>query len=219
MPNSNNEPQATPGSLNSVSPTNTQEPAILSTAEQKEESIKTLERINFWIANCDTKISFGLAFAGILIGGFFSSSIITGSLEELVKKLKGLKDVKSGWEALYIETTTLVLIVFILLIITSVSYLFLGIKGSVDTTAYEQDKLTTDSYQFYGTIQSKAFAAFKDGFEAQTQNKLQNDYLSQIYINSKICQRKFDLYNEGVTYLIYSTVTFIILNTLFLFIR
>lgn len=219
MSNINNEPQATPGSPSSESQANTQESATLSTAEQREEAFKTIERINFWIANCDTKISFALAFAGILIGGFFSSSIITGSLEELVNKLKGLKDVTSGWEALYIETTTLILVVFILLIITSVSYLFQGIRGSIDSTVYKQDKLTTDSYQFFGTIQSKAFTSFKNGFEAQTQNELQNDYLSQIFINSKICQRKFDLYNEGVTYLIYSTVTFIILNTLFLFIN
>lgn len=217
MPNSNNDSQSTPGSPSPESPESIQD-SLLSTAEKKEESIKTMERINFWISNCDTKISFALAFAGILIGGFFSSSIITGSLEELVNKLKVIKDMKNLGEALYIGATTLVLIAFILLIITSVTYLFRGIKGSIDPTVYTQDKLTTDSYQFFGTIQNKAFTSFKDGFEAQTQNKLQNDYLSQIYVNSKICKRKFDLYNKGLTCLIYSTVTFIILNTLFLFI-
>jgi hypothetical protein len=218
MPKSNKNSELTPDAPNPETPESIQD-SLLSTEKKKEEAVKTMERINFWIANCDTKISFALAFAGILIGGFFSSSIITSSLDNLIKKIRVLKDVKSKWEVLYIETTTLVLIVFILLIITSVCCLVKGLKGSINPTAYKQDKLTTDSYQFFGTIQSKVFTSFKDGFETQTQNKLQNDYLSQIYINSKICQRKFDFYHEGVTYLIYSTVTFILLNILFLFIR
>ncbi|MED2984849.1 hypothetical protein P4311_26100 [Bacillus thuringiensis] len=33
-------------------------------------------------------------------------------------------------------------------------------------------------------------------------DELVNDYLSQIYINSKICNRKFTLYNKGVNWLI-----------------
>lgn len=218
MPDStnNSQPQPAPGAEDSQ---NAQPTPVLSHAEQNEESLKTLERINFWISNCDTKISFLLAFAGILLGGFFSSSIITGSLTKLIDKLIKINDIENHWEIKHIEFTTLVLFIFVILMIVSITYLFRGIKGSIDPTGSQQSQLTTNSNLFFGSIQSKSFGDFKDGIEAQTLVEIQNDYLSQIYINSKICQQKFNLYNQGVTYLIFSTFTFIILNILFLFIR
>lgn len=217
MSDHSNTPEPPPGEEGAQNNQNT--PSTLSHAERKEESIKTLERINFWIANCDTKISFSLAFAGILLGGFFSSSIITGSLTKLIEKLIKINDIENHWEMRHIEFTTIVLIIFVILMVVSVTYLFRGIKGSIDPSVYQQAQLTTNSNLFFGSIQSKSFGDFKDAIDAQTQEQLQNDYLSQTYINSKICQQKFNLYNKGVTYLIFSTVTFIILNTLFLFIR
>ena len=194
------------------------QPTLLTNEEIKEKSSKTLERINFWIGNCDTKISFSLAFAGILLGGFFSSSIITGSLSNLIEKMIAIDDFTNHWEARFIEITALILTVFVILMIISLSYLFRGIKGSIGTSIYQQSQLTTDSKLFFGTIQNQAYANFKDNMTTLTEDELQNDYLSQIYINSKICQKKFYLYNKGVTYLILSTVMFIILNILFLFI-
>jgi len=189
----------------------------LSESEIKEEAIQTLERINFWISNCDTKISFSLAFAGILLGGFFSSGIITGSLNKLMKGLKEFDKDTSYLKIQYFEITTVVLVVFIILMIVSLTYLFRGKKGSVDTGVYKEADLSKDSTLFFGTIQNKSFIAYKNSMIGIKKDELVNDYLSQVYINSKICNRKFTLYNKGVNWLIASTVTFIILNGMFLF--
>ncbi|GIX59968.1 MULTISPECIES: Pycsar system effector family protein [Bacillus cereus group] len=189
----------------------------LSESEIKEEAVQTLERINFWISNCDTKISFSLAFAGILLGGFFSSGIITGSLNKLMKGLKEIDKDTPYLRIQYLEITTVVLVVFIILMIVSLTYFFRGKKGSIDTGVYNEADLSKDSTLFFGTIQNKSFIAFKNSMIGIKKDELVNDYLSQIYINSKICNRKFTLYNKGVNWLIASTITFIILNGMFLF--
>ncbi len=189
----------------------------LSESEIKEEAVQTLERINFWISNCDTKISFSLAFAGILLGGFFSSGIITGSLNKLMKGLKEIDKDTPYLRVQYLEITTVVLVVFIILMIVSLTYFFRGKKGSIDTGVYNEADLSKDSTLFFGTIQNKSFIAFKNSMIGIKKGELVNDYLSQIYINSKICNRKFTLYNKGVNWLIASTITFIILNGMFLF--
>ncbi|PEY19888.1 hypothetical protein CN331_11245 [Bacillus cereus] len=189
----------------------------LSESEIKEEAVQTLERINFWISNCDTKISFSLAFAGILLGGFFSSGIITGSLNKLMKGLKEIDKDTPYLRIQYLEITTVVLVVFIILMIVSLTYFFRGKKGSIDTGVYNEADLSKDSTLFFGTIQNKSFIAFKNSMIGIKKDELVNDYLSQIYINSKICNRKFTLYNKGVNWLIASTIIFIILNGMFLF--
>ncbi|MEE6146358.1 Pycsar system effector family protein [Bacillus cereus] len=189
----------------------------LSENEIKEEAVQTLERINFWISNCDTKISFSLAFAGILLGGFFSSGIITGSLNKLMKGLKEIDKDTPYLKIQYLEITTVVLVVFIILMIVSLTYFFRGKKGSIDTGVYNEADLSKDSTLFFGTIQNKSFIAFKNSMIGIKKDELVNDYLSQIYINSKICNRKFTLYNKGVNWLIASTITFIILNGMLLF--
>ncbi|KAA6451361.1 Pycsar system effector family protein [Bacillus swezeyi] len=189
----------------------------LSESEIKEEAVQTLERINFWISNCDTKISFSLAFAGILLGGFFSSGIITGSLNKLMKGLKEIDKDTPYLKIQYLEITTIVLVVFIILMIVSLTYLFRGKKGSIDTGVFNEADLSKDSILFFGTIQNKSFIAFKNSVIEIKKDDLVNDYLSQVYINSKICNRKFTLYNKGVNWLIASTIVFIILNGMFLF--
>lgn len=189
----------------------------LSESEIKEEAVQTLERINFWVSNCDTKISFSLAFAGILLGGFFSSGIITGSLNKLMKGLKEIDKDTPYLKIQYLEITAVVLVVFIILMIVSLTYFFRGKKGSIDTGVYNEAELSKDSTLFFGTIQNKSFIAYKNSMIGIKKDELLNDSLSQVYINSKICNRKFTLYNKGVNWLIASTIAFIILNGMFLF--
>jgi len=188
-----------------------------SDGQNREELGKILERINFWISNCDTKISFALAFAGVLLAGFFSSSIITGSLNTLIEKTAKI-NIASFWEVVVLIVCTLVLIVFIICTVVAVTYLFKALKGAIDTSVYKESGLTSDSLIFFGTIANQTFQAFKDKTNTSDDNKMKNDLLSQIYINSKNCDNKFKLYNIGVNLLIISVILFVLLNILFLFI-
>ncbi|WP_175987084.1 hypothetical protein [Bacillus sp. Marseille-Q1617] len=185
----------------------------------KEEVIETLDRINFWIGNCDTKVSFSLAFAGILLGGFFSSSIITGSLNLLIKKLIRMYSINNYGEVGMVLLTSFVLAMFFFFMALTITYLFKALKGSIDSSVYKQPGLTTDSISFFGTIAGQSFDSYKQKVMTATLLEKQNDLLSQVYINSKICQNKFKLYNNGLRYLVISTLLFAILNLFFLFIK
>lgn len=190
-----------------------------SNGQSKEELGKILERINFWISNCDTKISFALAFAGVLLAGFLSSSIITGSINKLIEKTTKVYTTATFWEVRILDVCILVLIAFIICVVIAVTYLFRALKGSIDTSVYQESGLTTNSLIFFGTIANQSFQSFKDNVSTSNENQIENDLLSQIYINSKICQRKFELYNKGVNYLIASIILFVLLNILFVIIK
>ena len=41
----------------------------------KDDAYQTLEIINSWIGNMDTKVSFALAFVGVLIGSIFKEGL------------------------------------------------------------------------------------------------------------------------------------------------
>ncbi|MEX3625353.1 Pycsar system effector family protein [Viridibacillus arvi] len=187
--------------------------------QSKEELAKILERINFWISNCDTKISFALAFAGVLLAGFFSSSIITGSLIKLLEKTTEIYTTATYWEVRIMDICIFVLILFIAFIIISVTYLFRALKGSINTSLYKEQGITTDSLIFFGTIANQTYQSFKENVNNSNESQLKNDLLSQIYINSKICDKKLKSYNIGVNFLFASIVLFILLNILFLFIK
>lgn len=189
--------------------------------KKKEEALKTLERINTWIGNCDTKVSFALAFAGILIGGFFASSIITDSLKKFIDNLFDIGSFIQRGDPQFpiIVLAFIILVAFVIFIGISIVSLFNAIKGKIDSSVYQQPGLTGESNLFFGTIQNKLFLDFKKSFEQQTEESLLNDLLSQVHINSSICNQKFKSYNKGVKYLVFSTISFILVNILFLFVE
>lgn len=184
-----------------------------------DDVLKTLERVNFWINNGDTKISFALAFAGVLLAGFFASSIITGSLSNLIAKAFTSDMTAKLWEVRILDASILVLIAYTICLVTAVTYLFLALKGSIDASVYKEHGLSTDSVVYFGTIANQTFLSFKNKAMTNDTNQVHNDLLSQVYINSKICDRKFRLYNNGVNFLIASISLFVLLNILFLFIK
>ena len=227
-PNHHNEEPAVPAestisqTRSSAHQTEESETATpLNKNQKKEEALKTLERINTWIGNCDTKVSFALAFAGILIGGFFASSIITDSLKKFIDNLFDIGSFIQRGDPQFpiIVLALIILVAFVIFIGISIVSLFNAIKGKIDSSVYHQPGLTGDSNLFFGTIQNKPFLDFKKSFQQQTEESLLNDLLSQVHINSSICKQKFDFYNRGVKYLVFSTISFILVNILFLFIE
>lgn len=186
---------------------------------ENEEVLKTLERINFWINNCDTKISFALAFAGVIIAGFFSSSIITNKLEKLIKEIFNIDSSTKIMEIVLLILSLLVIVIFITCMITAITTLFTALKGSVDTSKFREPELTEDSLIYFGSVANQPYQSFKHKAITNTGGQIYNDYLSQVYINSKVCQKKFKLLNKGIKYLISSVCLFILLNILFLFVK
>ncbi|EUJ35769.1 hypothetical protein BCAMP_11415 [Brochothrix campestris FSL F6-1037] len=85
-----------------------------------------------------------------------------------------------------------------------------ALKGRIDIEEFEEDEIITDSLMHFQTIGNQEFKDFTQKIEDETPEKIKEDLLSQIYINSKICTKKFKLYNNGILWLTMSTVAFIV---------
>lgn len=54
---------------------NNQQQQNIGSAFEKEDAYRSLEMVNTWISNLDTKVSFALALVGVLTGVIFSEGL------------------------------------------------------------------------------------------------------------------------------------------------
>ena len=88
--------------------------------------------------------------------------------------------------------------------------LLLALIGRIDSKVYKEHKLKTNSLLFFGSIANMNYSSYKEKCEKESKGQLINDINSQIYINSKICDYKFKLYNYSIKLLISSFIIFCI---------
>ncbi|PAL04094.1 Pycsar system effector family protein [Peribacillus simplex] len=162
--------------------------------KKREELLgSTLERIQFWIGNVDAKISFLLSLSGALLGFMFASDSIDGTIHSYI----GLKELDWRMWVAIINGTVFVATVFF--ISKAIIHFLKALKGRIDSNVYRQQGLEVKSLIFWGTIaENKRYVDFKDSLDAETEETILNDLSSQVYINSKITKRKFEIYNNGI---------------------
>ncbi|MFZ3372772.1 MAG: hypothetical protein WA131_07105 [Desulfitobacteriaceae bacterium] len=163
---------------------------------QKEDSYKNLERVNFWIANCDTKASFILALIGIFLSAFMSNDLINGSVKSLFNEISKFKpiDIKVIFIFSIIVTSGVTIFFFVRCIFN----LLKTLTGKIDSPIPQEQNLSADSFLFFGSISSRGFDSYKNGWDNLSENEIVNDIDSQTYINSKICSLKFRNYNKAI---------------------
>lgn len=186
----------------------------------KEDAYKTLDMINMWIGNVDSKISYSLTFMGVLLGFFLTTSKpidisqvtnkILIKIQEMINK--GIQPTLKSIELIDV-ISVIILILICIFIFTSVKScicLYKGIKGRIDPETYNQNGLVTKSNIFWNSISSKQYLDFYKEISNLDKRNLMKDISSQIFINSKICTEKFNNYNEGVKYIVISVIIFFI---------
>ncbi len=175
------------------------------TTDTKEDSFKKLELVNFWISNIDNKISFILAFVGVFIG-----FVISKGLPYIFKDISNIaiKDIITLNFGQVISI--FMLVAMYLSAISCLILLLLALIGRIDSKVYKEHKLKTNSLLFFGSIANMNYSSYKEKCEKESKGQLINDINSQIYINSKICDYKFKLYNYSIKLLISSFIIFCI---------
>lgn len=171
----------------------------------KENAYKKLEIVNFWIENIDNKISFILAFIGIFIGFIISKGTPNAFKNISNVAIKDILTLNFG----QIFSVLLVISMY-LMAISCLILLLLALKGRIDGKIYKEHKLKTVSLLFFGSIANMNYSSYKEKCEKESEKELINDINSQIYINSKICDYKFKLYNLSIKLLISSFIIFCI---------
>ena len=162
--------------------------------KRKDDGYKSLEMINNWIANVDTKISFALAFIGILLGFILSSGTPT-AYTTLFDDIE-----TSSVTCWNIVSVVIVTLLFIALLIC-VMYLIKGLTATVDTSDTNKDSML-----FFGAIANTSLNDYNREFVKAKDKELLNDLVEQVHTNSRICNKKFANYNKSIRWLIITVV-------------
>jgi hypothetical protein len=114
----------------------------IGTAFTKEDAYRTLEMINTWISNIDTKVSFALSIAGVLIGFVFSKGM--PSAFKRVGEVSKLAELNGGEIIAAILVCALYIVSFI-----SILYFMLAILARIKNSSNVQRKLQVKMKHFF----------------------------------------------------------------------
>jgi hypothetical protein len=179
-----------------------------------QDKINTLDRMIGWVENCDTKATVMTALVGVFVSVIFTSSFITDSLHKLVAPISIYWKTGSGYFNLFCAVK---LVIFIGMTTCFLFALFALLKSLTAKTSSKQtgdSHVKTHSLIHYGSIQMKSYNDFKSNTLSETEEDILEDVLSQIYINSKRCQEKFDDYNKSIKFIRIGIVLFVLFVTL-----
>jgi len=174
------------------------------TMEKKiDYATKTLERNIGFINSCDTKTSIVLAIFGVLLTIIFTSDVST----EFIYIIYTAYSTKCCCGVLYL-----------FLISASIIVLLIGLKnlicvliGRIDVKD-NNSNLKHDSRIFFsGITKYEDDRKYRNDFSKMTEKEYFNEITSQIFINAKIADVKYQKYNWGLKCLVCGFLTFVVL--------
>lgn len=167
-----------------------------------EDLSEILNRINGWITNCDSKVSIILSAYGVLAGILLAMDYISKFISILKLILNDIN-----------------LINIILILLCSVSLLALlggalfmisSLFAKVRVEEFSNRGVKTDSLIFFSTIaKNSSLSEYQTKLTQSSTNEIMEDLISQIYICSLICDKKFSHYQRGLKCLLLGTVLLI----------
>ena len=164
---------------------------------KKEDAFQTLSMINTWIGNIDTKISFALALAGVLIGMIFSGGLPDAF--QRITQVSKLSELNGG----EIFAVLLVGLLYCANFLSIVSFMWTII-------ARVKNLNNVSSLFFFGSIGAMELQNYRDKANHITEQELINDLEEQIHTNSRICNQKAKWYNNGIKFLLITIVLWFI---------
>ncbi|MDB8001505.1 Pycsar system effector family protein [Agathobacter rectalis] len=162
-------------------------------AFKKGDAYETLGIINTWIGNMDTKVSFALALAGVLIGVIFEKGM--PSAFERITEVSKLAELSGGEIIAAILVALLYLSSFI-----SILCFMLSIIARV------KNLNNAPSIFFFGSIGNMTLENYKSAVKDMDEKEMIDDLEEQIHTNSKICSLKAKWYNKGIKFLLATVI-------------
>lgn len=159
----------------------------------RADALDILDRTIGFINACDNKASIIFGGIGVVFAIVFSSDGIQKilSIFDAVKKSPSFCGI--GYLALLIVSSGVLVLglVFLILVLIARSNLPMN----------ETKNFDANSKIFFGHIANrKGYEQYKRAMLKASDEELLNDVLSQIYINSMICNKKYKYYNLGLKY-------------------
>lgn len=162
-------------------------------AYKKEDAYQTLDIINSWIGNMDTKVSFALALAGVLIGVIFEKGV--PSAFHRIAEVSKLAELSGGEFMAAVLVALLYLVSFI-----SILCFMLSIIARVKNLS------NAPSVFFFGSIGNMNLENYKNAIRDMSEEEIIDDLGEQIHTNSRICSLKAKWYNKGIKFLLATVI-------------
>ena len=160
---------------------------------EKSDLIATLDRNIEFVDRCDMKVSIVLAILGVILTIIFTNDGIS-SLWHILKTAFSFKN--TSFDVVYLF--------FLVLFAAGYSYgmlkLIMVLFVKIDCKEYEQDLLELDSSIFFYSIANRKNYKEYKGIILGKEYCYENDLISQIYLNSLICAKKYKNYKKGLMY-------------------
>lgn len=168
----------------------------------REELKEILDRNTAWIENCDSKTSIILGSFGVIAGIFLAN--------DYVSKFKGILCHMTSNVCLWT-------IIYIIFCIFAISLILAGcvcwitvLFARVNPNEFSNRGIKSDSLIFFSSIaKHKTLSSYKQNLEKCDAVQINDDLISQIYICSIICDKKFKYYKLGLLFASIGTVLFI----------
>lgn len=189
--------------------------------ERNHKNVESLElsldRINSWISNCDQKAGFLLATIGIVLAILFATDFVGGVKKDIVDPFLCYLEKPTEYEFSLIRFLFfIVLMSSVITCAVSAILALLAISATVDSQEQHKNNptLSNNSYLFFQAISSVDFETYSR-FE---QISYVDDLMSQIYINSSICTKKFNYYKVALGSFYAVVISIAIMYVLYLFV-
>lgn len=190
----------------------------MNSIKDNESLIKRLEHVNNWINNCDQKAGILLAFMGVLLPLILTADFFVIRLSGLVEPIKSFWVKGDGFFDWCNFFRLAAFVIMLFFAARTIIYLIFVLTGKTDYSKFKQNKLEKKSAFFYGSIAGMKYKEFKEML-INSQYDSTTDLISQIYVNSVICESKFDNYKLGLRNMIYFLCVFAVTYIIFLFIK
>ena len=155
-----------------------------------------MDRIIGFVERYFTKTSIMLGVWGVVISIFFEENVLKTIINVYSKAIHNVNFLS----VCFIVVSTISILLFIIGIICFCITLVARARNS-----------KKDSKMFYTDIASnKNVDEYKNKVEKLTETDIREDYINQIYINSVLCTKKNNSYNQGVFLTLIGFGTFVV---------
>lgn len=177
----------------------------------REELKEILDRNTAWIENCDSKTSIILGSFGVIAGIFLATDYVSRFKDIFCHMTSNV----SFWTIIYIIFCIFSISLILAGCVCWITVLF----ARVNPNEFSNRGIKSDSLIFFSSIaKHKSLSSYKQNLEKCETSQMEKDLISQIYICSIICDKKFKYYKLGLFLALIGSALFVMLILIGLFI-
>lgn len=160
-----------------------------------------------WTSNCDSKVSYILTINGVILTIILTSENSKFLYHTLryspTAKICDITNITMFFEFI-------ALLAFLTCLLISFVYAFRALKARLNPNDFSESTELNDSNIYWGTISKKKFIDYKNAIYSINDDLLKADLVNQVYVTSKICNKKFERYNNSLRFTAFAYIALIV---------